>query len=115
MKFLLLICALLSLGNTLASDLDFILVNHTNSSFEGVYVSAANDKDWDGNLLPEGSVLAKGGRIDVKFAPTEKSEKWDLNVVDADGVAVTFTNIDLAGAGTIKLKVVDGKITAEVD
>ncbi|MGH8046550.1 MAG: hypothetical protein ACREKL_04830, partial [Chthoniobacterales bacterium] len=73
------------------------------------------DKDWDGNLLPDGTVLAANHKIYVKFDPKEKSEKWDLNVVDADGVAVTFKNIDLAGAGTIKLKVVGGKVTAEVD
>ena len=102
-------------GFAVASDLDFTLVNNTNRSFEGIYVSAANDKDWNGNLLPEGRVLASKGRVAVKFDPAEKSEKWDLNVVDADGVAITFDNIDLAGAGTIKLKVVDGKVTAEVD
>ena len=45
---------LLSIGNALASDLDFALVNQTARSFEGLYITAADNKDWDANLLLDG-------------------------------------------------------------
>lgn len=115
MKFLLLFCALLGLGNAAASDLDFTLVNHTGRSFEAVYLTASDNKDWDGNLLPDGKVLAAGEKLAVKFDPKAKSATWDLNVVDADGVAVTFDAMKLPGADTVTLKVVGGKITAEIE
>jgi hypothetical protein len=112
---LLLISTLLFATNALASDLDFTLVNETDRSFEGVYVSASDDKDWDGNLLKDDKALPTGGRIAVKFERTEAAAKWDMNVVDADGVAVAFTEIDLTGADTVTLRMVEGKVTAEVE
>ena len=87
MKPLFLICALLSLGTAMASDLDFTLVNETSRSFEGIYISAASNKDWDNNLLPEGKSLEASGRLQVKFNAKEKATTWDLNLVDVDGVA----------------------------
>ena len=115
MKFLLLLCAALGLGNAAASDLDFTLVNHTNRSFEGLYLTASTNKDWDGNLLPEGRTLAAGGKLAVKFDAKSKASAWDLNIVDADGIAVAFDHLKLSGASVVTLEVVDGRITAEVE
>ena len=47
---------LLSVANAFASDLDFTLVNQTARSFEGLYITASDNKDWDANLLFEGKV-----------------------------------------------------------
>jgi len=115
MKFLLALIALLGLGNAVASDLDFTLVNHTPRSFEAVYITASDNKDWDGNLLPDGRPLVAGGKLAVKFDSHAKSASWDLNIVDSDGVSVTFDDVKLSGADTVTLKVVHGKITAEVE
>ena len=38
---------LLSVANAFASDLDFTLVNQTGRSFEGLYITASDNKDWD--------------------------------------------------------------------
>lgn len=52
----------LSLANAFAADLDFTLVNQTARSFEGVYITTSDNKDWDANLLLDGKVLAAGER-----------------------------------------------------
>jgi len=106
---------LLSVANAFAADLDFTLVNQTGRSFEGLYITASDNKDWDANLLLEGKVLAAGGNIRVRFNNDAKSETWDFNLVDDEGLSVTFNKLDLTGVDTITLKDVNGKITAEIE
>jgi hypothetical protein len=113
-RFFLLIFVL-SVANTLANDLDFTLVNQTGRSFEGLYITASDNKDWDANILINGEVLAAGGKIQVRFKKDAKSEFWDFNLVDDEGLVVTFNKVDLAGADTVTLKDVNGTITAEVE
>ena len=64
----------LSVVNAFASDLDFTLVNQTGRSFEGLYVTASGNKDWDANLLLDGKVLKTGGTIRVRFERGATSE-----------------------------------------
>jgi hypothetical protein len=105
----------LSVANALANDLDFTLVNQTARSFEGLYITASDNKDWDANLLINGEVLAAGGKIKVRFKRDAKSEFWDFNLVDDEGLSVTFNKVDLAGVDSITLKDVNGTITAEIE
>jgi len=90
MKFPFFLFILLSIANAFASDLDFTLVNQTARSFEGVYITDSANKDWDANLLLNGKVLAAGGKIQVRFKSDAKSETWDFNLVDDEGLLVTF-------------------------
>jgi hypothetical protein len=106
---------LLGVANAFASDHDFTLVNQTARSFEGLYITAADNKDWDANLLLNGKVLAAGGKIRVRFKSDLKSETWDFNLVDDEGLSVTFSKVKLAGVDTVTLKDVNGKITAEIE
>ena len=116
MKFpLFLFIFILSIANAFASDHDFTLVNQTGRSFEGLYITASDNKDWDANLLLDGKVLAAGGNIRVRFKTDAKSEFWDFNLVDDEGLSITFDKVDLAGVDTITLKDVNGKITAEIE
>ena len=116
MKFRFFLFVLLGIANAaLASDLDFTLVNQTARSFEGVYITDSANKDWDANLLLDGKVLAAGGNIRVRFKTDAKSESWDFNLVDDEGLSLTFNKVDLAGVDTITLKDVNGKITAEIE
>jgi hypothetical protein len=116
MKFrLFLLILVLSVGNAFASDHDFTLVNQTARSFEGLYITASDNKDWDANLLLNGKVLAAGGRIQVRFKNDAKSETWDFNLVDDEGLSVTFEKVRLAGVNTVTLKDVNGTITAEIE
>ena len=115
MKFRVFLFILLSIANAFASDLDFTLVNETSRSFEGLYITAPENKDWDANLLLNGKVLAAAGKVLVRFKNDAKSETWDFNLVDDEGLSVTLDKVKLAGADTVTLKDVNGKITAEVE
>jgi hypothetical protein len=106
---------LISIANAFASDLDFTLVNQTARSFEGLYITASDNKDWDANLLLNGKVLAAGEKIRVRFKNDAKSEAWDFNLVDDEGLSVTFNKVNLTGVDTVTLKNVNGKITAEIE
>ena len=105
----------LTVANAFASDLDFTLVNQTGRSFEGLYITASDNKDWDANLLLEGKVLVAGGKIQVRFKSDARSEIWDFNLVDDEGLSVTFEKVKLAGVDTVTLKDVNGQITAEIE
>ena len=106
---------LLSVANAFASDLDFTLVNQTGRSFEGLYITDSSNKDWDANLLVDGKVLSAGGKIQVRFKNDAKSEIWDFNLVDDEGLSVTFDEVKLAGVDTVTLKDVNGEITVEIE
>jgi len=115
MKTLLLLFTLLGFGHALASELDFVLINQTGRSFEAVYISAADDKDWDGNLLTKRGTLAPGGKLTVRFEERSDAATWDLNLVDDEGLAVKFDDVNLTNVETITLQDVNGKITAVVE
>ena len=116
MKFLFFLAViLLSIANAFANDLDFALVNQTGRSFEGLYITASDNKDWDANILLDGKVLAAGGKIQVRFKNVTKSETWDFNLVDDEGLSVTFEKVNLAAVDTVTLKDVNGTITAEIE
>ena len=106
---------LLSVATAFANDLDFTLVNQNGRSFEGLYITASDNKDWDANLLLDGKVLAAGAKIQVRFKRDVKSEFWDFNLVDDEGLSVTFNKVDLEGVDTVTLKDVNGQITAEIE
>jgi len=106
---------LLGVANAFANDLDFTLVNQTARSFEGLYITASDNKDWDANILLDGKVLTAGGKIQVRFKNDAKSEIWDFNLVDDEGLSVTFEKVKLAVVDTVTLKDVNGQITAEIE
>src|SRR6185312_86886 len=106
---------LLSIANAFASDLDFTLINETGRSFEGLYITASDNKDWDANILLDGKVLDAGGKISVRFKNDAKSETWDFNLVDDEGLSLTFNKVNLAGVDMVTLKDVNGTITAEIE
>src|SRR5262245_57649904 len=111
MKFrFFLIIFLLSVARVFANDLDFTLVNQTGRSFEGLYITASDNKDWDANILINGEVLAAGGKISVRFKNDAKSETWDFNLVDDEGLSVTFDKVELDRFDTVTLSDVICKI-----
>ena len=115
MKFRVFLFILLSVPNAFAANLDFTLVNQTGRSFEGLYITASDNKDWDANILLDGKVLAAGGKIQVRFQREAKSETWDFNLVDDEGLSITLDKVKLTGVDTVTLKDVSGKVTAEIE
>ena len=106
---------LLSIANAFAADLDFRLVNQTGRSFEGLYITSTDNKDWDANILLDGKVLTAGGKIEVRFKNDAKTGTWDFNLVDDEGLSVTLDKVNLTGIDTVTLKDVNGKVTAEIE
>jgi hypothetical protein len=115
MKRLSVLFMLLGVAGAVASDLNFTLINKTARSFEGVYITASDNKDWDANLLRNGKVLAIGSQIEVRFPRDAKSATWDLNLVDDQGLSITFDDVNLTNADTVTLTDVKGKVTAEIE
>jgi hypothetical protein len=115
MKFPYVFLVLLGAANAFASDLDFTLVNETTRSFEGLYITTSENKDWDANLLLKGKVLNAGAKIEVRFKRDANSPTWDLNLVDDEGLSVTFDDVKLTNAQTVTLKDANGKLTAEIE
>ena len=60
-------------------------------------------------------MLIAGGKFLVHFKSDAISETWDFNLVDDEGLSVTFDKVKLAGVDTVTLKDVNGKITAEIE
>jgi hypothetical protein len=54
-------------------------------------------------------------QIRLRFKSDAKSETWDFNLVDDEGLSVTFKKVNLAGVDTVTLKDVNGKFTAEIE
>lgn len=113
-RFFLLIL-FLGIANAFANDLDFTLVNKTRRSFEGLYITSSDNKDWDANILINGEVLVAGGKVRVRFRRDAKSPTWDFNLVDDEGLSVTFSKVRLTGVDTVTLEDVHGQFTAEVE
>jgi hypothetical protein len=65
--------------------------------------------------LLDRKVLAAGGSFQVRFKNDAKSETWDFNLVDDEGLSVTFDEVKLAGVDSVTLKDVNGQITAEIE
>ena len=106
---------LLGVAGAVASDLNFMLINKTSRSFEGVYVTASDNKDWDANILRNGKVLATGGQIEVRFPRDAKSATWDLNLVDDQGLSITFDDVNLTNCDSVTFRDVKGKVNAEIE
>ena len=115
MKRLIVLFMLLGVAGAFASDLNFMLINKTTRSFEGVYITSSDNKDWDANLLRDGKVLAIGSQIEVRFRRDAKSATWDLNLVDDQGLSITFDDVNLTNADTVTLTDAKGKVTAEIE
>ena len=114
MKTLFAILLLIGMSSAWAIDPDFILVNKTNRTFEGVYITALADKDWNGNLLANGEVLKPGSHVKVTFPKPSPQMEWDLNIVDDAGLSVEFHKLNLKHVEKVDLVDQDGKVQAVV-
>jgi hypothetical protein len=93
---------------------DFTLVNKTGLAIDQLFISATDKAEWDEDILGV-DILPEGAEVDVKFHPAEKSCRWDLKIIDTEGNAVEWTNINLCEASVVTLYWKDGKATAEIE
>lgn len=115
LPFALLVTFAAALVSLQASELDFTLVNKTGHSIDALYLSASADKDWNENLLPNGTTLADGAKAAVKFAAKPADAAWDIRAVDDDGAVFTFEKINLVDAKTVTLEVKAAETSAVVE
>lgn len=97
-----------------ASRLDFILVNQTGVDIAQVFVSASDVDNWEEDLLGEDEILADGGKLNIHFTPDAEAELWDIRVVDPEGTAIDWKELDLTAISKVILKFEDGEPTADL-
>lgn len=114
MKTIFALLLLAGISSAWAIDPDFVLVNKTARSFEGVYITTLKDKDWNGNLLANGEVLKPGAQVKVTFPKHSPQMEWDLNVVDDAGLSVVFHDLNLKHVEKVELVDQGGKVQAVV-
>jgi hypothetical protein len=102
-------------GAARASDLDFKLINNTNTDVSNLYLSPASNNDW-GDPVPDGGT-ASGTSNDITFQNNAHGNAciYDFKAVFSDGTKAILYSVDLCIATKVALDVDDaGNITYTV-
>ena len=92
---------------------DFTLINKTCLVIDEFYVSPTTTNDWEEDVLGV-DVLPNNQSVHISFDRSETSCDWDFKIVDEDGKAVVWADIDLCKAEEITLFYNNGTPTAAV-
>ena len=98
-------------GRALAGDQDFTVHNDTGVTIKELYVSPHSTDDWEENVLGKDS-LKDGEEQEITFPKREKTENWDLKIVDSDGNSVEWANLKLTEITDVTLTIKNGKTYA---
>jgi hypothetical protein len=90
---------------------DFTLTNKTGLVISELYVGPSSSNDWGEDILGQ-DTLDDGASTDIVFSPRTRSAKWDLRIVDENGKAYSWYNINLLEISEITLYYKDGKTWA---
>ena len=90
---------------------DFTLVNKTGLTISELYVGPSSSNDWGEDILGQ-DTLDDGDSTEIIFNPRTRSAKWDLRIVDENGKAYSWYNINLLEISEITLYYKDGKTWA---
>src|SRR5882672_4850538 len=93
---------LLPITAAIAGDQDFSLVNKTGYEIGKVFVSAANARTWEEDILGR-DTLSDGESVDITFKHSAEACRWDMMVVYSDGDKATWTNLNLCKINTVTL------------
>ena len=85
-----------------AAKQDFTLVNKTGDTISQVYVSAANAKSWEEDVMGS-DTLDDGEEVDIAFERGERGCLYDLKVVYSDGDSAEWGRIDLCSVHRISI------------
>ena len=115
-RSILLACVLLlaALSSARAGKQDFLLVNKTGVDLQEVYLAPHSSEEWQDDVLGK-DMLVNGKSVKIQFARESKTKIWDLKVVDKDGKATVWQNLDLLEISKVTLHLDSGKATAEVE
>ncbi|WP_088245202.1 hypothetical protein [Kiloniella majae] len=98
-KLLALAVGLFVSSNGWAEDLEFLLVNESNSSVVAFYVSPSNSGMWESDLM-EGGYLAPNYEIDVLIGDGLTTCVYDIRADFKDGETVEDYGLDLCELGS---------------
>lgn len=103
-KFLVLCALAMTLAATASAqgDQDFTVVNATGVEIHELYVSPHSADDWQEDILGR-DTLASGEFVDIMFSRKEKTKLWDLRIVDGEGNAIEWENLNLLEISKVTL------------
>jgi hypothetical protein len=78
----------------LAADQDFTVHNHTGRTMKALFVSETSKDDWGSDLLGDGSTVADGSDVDIKFDRNETECQWDVRAEFEDGSYGEVRDVD---------------------
>ncbi|MFV3128669.1 hypothetical protein [Niveispirillum sp. KHB5.9] len=81
---------------------NFTLKNKTGYTISEVYVSPSKASSWEEDVLGRDQ-LGDGESVDITFARSEKSCKWDLKVVYDDEETAEWEGFNLCEVSTIRI------------
>lgn len=90
---------------------DFTLINKTGLTISELYVGPSSSDDWGEDILGQ-DTLDDGASTEIVFNPRTRSAKWDLRIVDENGKAYSWYNINLLEISEITLYYKNGKTWA---
>ncbi len=115
-RSLLLACILLlaTFSSSYAGKQDFLLINKTGIDIQEVYIAPHSSEEWQDDVMGK-AMLVNGKSVKINFERQTKTKLWDLKVVDKDGKATVWKNLDLLEISKVTLHLDADKATAEVE
>ena len=115
-RSLLFACVLLlaAFSTSYAGKQDFLLVNKTGVDIQEVYVAPHGSEEWQEDVMGK-DMLVSGQSVKIQFERQIKGKVWDLKVVDKDGKASVWQNLNLTEISKVTLHLDGSKATAEVE
>ena len=78
-------------------EVETYIANATGVDIHEIYMSIAGSDEWGENLLDEGTYLPSGRLLPIVLSiASEEGVTWDLEVVDGEGTAIDFYDIDIS-------------------
>ncbi len=81
---------------------DFTVVNATGVEIAELYVSPHSADNWQEDVLGR-DTLPGGESVEITFSRTEKAKMWDLRIVDSEGNAIEWENLNLLEISKVTL------------
>lgn len=98
---------LLATDPTTAGEQDFTLVNRTGVEIYELYIRPATTEDWQEDVL-SADTLPDGEEIEIDFDLGEEADHWNIRVVDGEGDAIDWPEVDLTEISKIVLTFENG-------
>ena len=97
-----------------AGEQDFTMVNKTGIEIHSLHISPHSSDSWGEDILGKGT-MGDGETLNIQFARSEKAARWDLQVADEKGNAVTWENLNLLEISKVTLHYNAGKAWADLE